>query len=61
LAGTFALLISEWPRLAGSLTWGLWGALAAGQIAVGIALTTASTALAVRRYLALNTNQLYER
>ena len=61
LAGTFAVLINEWPRLATSLTWGLWGALAAAQIAVGIALTTASTALAVQRYLALNTNQLYER
>ena len=61
LALTFALLIGEWPRLATSLTWGLWGALAMAQILIGIALTTASTALAVRRYLALNTNQLYER
>jgi hypothetical protein len=34
--------------------------LAAGQILVGIALTTASTALAVHRYLALKTHQLYE-
>jgi cell division transport system permease protein len=61
LAGTYALLINEWPRLAVSLTWSLWGALAAAQVLIGIALTTASTALAVRRYLALNTNQLYER
>ena len=61
LATTYALLINEWPRLAVSLTWSLWGALAAAQIFIGVALTTASTALAVRRYLALNTNQLYER
>jgi len=61
LAGTYALLIGEWPRLGTSLTWNLWGALAAAQILIGIALTTVSTALAVRRYLALNTNQLYER
>jgi cell division transport system permease protein len=61
LAGTYALLINEWPRLAVSLTWSLWGSLAAAQVLIGIALTTASTALAVRRYLALNTNQLYER
>jgi cell division transport system permease protein len=61
LAATYALLINEWPRLAVSLTWSLWSALAAAQILIGVALTTASTALAVRRYLALNTNQLYER
>lgn len=61
LAATYALLINEWPRLAVSLTWSLWGALAAAQTFIGVALTTASTALAVRRYLALNTNQLYER
>jgi len=61
LAATFALLIGEWPRLATSLTWSLWGALALAQVLIGFALTTASTALAVRRYLALNTNQLYER
>ena len=61
LATTYALLINEWPRLAVSLTWSLWGALAAAQILIGVVLTTSSTALAVRRYLALNTNQLYER
>lgn len=61
LAGTFAVLIGEWPRLASSLTWSLWAGLATAQLVVGILLTTASTALAVRRYLALNTNQLYER
>lgn len=61
LAGTFSVLIGEWPRLASSLTWSLWAGLATAQLVVGILLTTASTALAVRRYLALNTNQLYER
>lgn len=61
LAGTYALLIHEWPRLGSSLTWSLWGALTAAQVLIGTVLTTASTALAVHRYLALNTNQLYER
>jgi len=60
LATTYAVLTNEWPRLGVSLTWSLWAALAAGQILVGIALTTASTALAVHRYLALKTHQLYE-
>lgn len=60
LAATYAFLIQEWPRLANSLTWGLWAALAGMQLIVGIALTMGSTALAVRRYLALKTHQLYE-
>ena len=60
LATTYAVLTNEWPRLGVSLTWSLWAALAAGQILVGLALTTASTALAVHRYLALKTHQLYE-
>jgi hypothetical protein len=46
--------------LALSLTWSLWFELAAAQILIGITLTTASTALAVRRYLALKTHQLYD-
>jgi len=60
LALTFSLVVSQWPRLALSLTWSLWFALAAAQILIGITLTTASTALAVRRYLALKTHQLYD-
>lgn len=60
LAITYAVLINEWPRLGISLTWSLWAALALGQLAVGILLTTASTALSVHRYLALKTHQLYE-
>jgi hypothetical protein len=60
LATTYAVLINEWPRLGVSLTWSLWAALALGQLAVGILLTTASTALSVHRYLALKTHQLYE-
>ncbi len=49
-----------YPELANSLPWTLWAMEVCAMTVLGLVLTASSTALAVRRYLALKTNQLYE-
>lgn len=49
-----------YPELASSLPWTLWALEVLAMTVVGLLLTASSTAMAVRRYLALKTNQLYD-
>ncbi len=60
LAIFFQVVRNVYPEIATSLPWLLWSVETLGMLAVGLLLTAASTALAVRRYLALKTHQLYE-
>ncbi len=60
LAIFFQVVRNVYPEIATSLPWLLWLVETLGMLAVGLLLTAASTALAVRRYLALKTHQLYE-
>lgn len=60
LASLFEVVHRAYPELASSLPWSLWGKVSLGMMGIGLLLTAGSTALAVRRYLALKTNQLYE-
>ena len=60
LAIFFQVVRNVYPEIATSLPWLLWSVETMGMLAVGLLLTAASTALAVRRYLALKTHQLYE-
>jgi len=60
LAGLFQLAHHFYPEFSDSMPWKLWAMESAGMIILGLILTAGSTALAVRRYLALKTNQLYE-
>ena len=56
----FQSIRQVYPELATSLPWTLWLMEVVAMTLVGLILTATSTALAVRRYLALKTNQLYE-
>jgi len=60
LALLFQIIRQVYPEIASSLPWTLWSLEVLGMLGVGLLLTAGSTALAVRRYLALKTNQLYE-
>lgn len=60
LAIFFQVIRNVYPEIATSLPWTLWSVETLGMLAVGLLLTAGSTALAVRRYLALKTHQLYE-
>lgn len=60
LAIFFQVVRKMYPEISTSLPWTLWSVETVGMLAVGLLLTAASTALAVRRYLALKTHQLYE-
>ena len=60
LALLFQIIRQVYPEIASSLPWTLWSIEVLGMLGVGLLLTAGSTALAVRRYLALKTNQLYE-
>lgn len=48
-------------ELQDTLPWSLWASLALIMLVVGMLITMGSTAAAVNRYLALKTNQLYEK
>jgi len=48
-------------ELQDTLPWKLWASLALIMLVVGMVITMGSTAAAVSRYLALKTNQLYEK
>ena len=48
-------------ELQDTLPWSLWASLALIMLVVGMVITMGSTAAAVSRYLALKTNQLYEK
>ena len=60
LAILFQVIRQFYPELATSLPWTLWAMEVLAMTTVGLILTASSTAFAVRRYLALKTNQLYE-
>ncbi len=60
LAVLFQCTRQVYPELAISLPWSLWVMEVLAMTVVGLLLTAGSTAMAVRRYLALKTNQLYE-
>jgi hypothetical protein len=49
------------PAISHTLPWSLWAMMSGGMLLIGTLITTGSTAAAVNRYLALNTNKLYER
>ncbi len=52
--------LSLWaPELAPFLGWGTWALLSASMLITGIAIASLSTFGAVRRYLRLNTDDLY--
>ena len=48
-------------ELQDTLPWSLWAGLAVIMLVVGLLISMGSTAAAVNRYLALKTNQLYEK
>ncbi len=60
LAILFQSTRQVYPELASSLPWTLWALEVLAMTVVGLLLTASSTAMAVRRYLALKTNQLYD-
>ncbi len=60
LAILFQLLRYSYPELKTSLNWTLWAQEAFLLSILGLIIAAGSTAVSVRKYLALNTNQLYE-
>ncbi len=60
LAALFYLVRQFYPELKTSLNWMLWAQEATILAMLGLFITAGSTAISVRRYLALKTNQLYE-
>ncbi|MDG1710317.1 MAG: permease-like cell division protein FtsX [Schleiferiaceae bacterium] len=60
LALLFQLVGQFYPELKTSLNWMLWAQEAIILATLGLFITAGSTAISVRRYLALKTNQLYE-
>ena len=61
LALTFFIASEYLPAISHTLPWSLWAMMSGGMLLIGTLITTGSTAAAVNRYLALNTNKLYER